>query len=356
MNAGAPDRNLCAEMLATQIRRHGPITMADFMEAAVDAYYAKGDVFGTHGDFTTAPEISQVFGELIGLWAAVTWQHMGAPTPFYLVECGPGRGTLMSDVLRATSQVEGFSEAADVRFVERSASLKAIQRKALGERPVQWHETLEDVPAGPFILIGNEFLDALPVRQFEKTAKGWSERCVTLDDNGAFKLLRRPVPNFPDPTEAAKGAIVEVSPAVDAVIEQVAAAVARYNGAALFIDYGHMQSGMGDTLQAVKDHQFADVLAMPGEVDLTAHVDFGRVAQVAAAGGAKVHGPVEQGTWLTKLGVHLRAARLTDGKSAEVVASIDAGVSRLVNGDAMGALFKVIAFTAPHAPAPEGFA
>jgi len=349
-------KNLCAEMLAAQIRRHGPITMADFMAAAVDAYYAKGDVFGTKGDFTTAPEISQVFGELIGLWAAVAWQRMGAPKPFYFIECGPGRGTLMSDALRAASQMEGFSDAADVRLIERSAALKTLQRKAMGERAVTWHETLDDVPSGSFILIANEFLDALPVRQFEKTAKGWSERCVTVESDGAFKLIRRPVPNFPDPTDAAKGAVVEVSPDVDAFVAKVAAAAARYNGAALFIDYGHAHSGMGETLQAVKDHQFADVLAAPGDVDLTAHVDFQRVAQIAAANGAKAHGPVEQGAWLTQLGVQLRAARLTAGKSPEVAAEIDAGVARLVNADAMGRLFKVIALTAPEAATPEGFA
>ena len=349
-------KNLCAEMLAAQIRRHGPITMADFMEAAVDAYYARGDVFGVDGDFTTAPEISQVFGELVGLWAAVAWQNMGAPKPFYFIECGPGRGTLMSDALRAAAHVEGFSAAADVRLIERSKALRAIQRKTLGDRAVTWHETMDDIPAGPFILIGNEFLDALPIRQFEKTAKGWSERCVTVETNGTFKLIRRPVPNFPDPTDAARGAIVEVSPAVDGFAAQVAAAVVLYNGAALFIDYGHAQSGMGDTLQAVKAHQFADVLDAPGEVDLTAHVDFQRVAQIAKANGAAVHGPVEQGTWLTQLGVQLRAARLTAGKSPDVAAGIDAGVARLVNADAMGSLFKVLALTAPNAPAPEGFA
>ena len=355
MNAVA-QKNLCAEILAAQIRRHGPITLADFMAAAVDAYYAKGDVFGTGGDFTTAPEISQVFGELIGLWAAVTWQRLGSPHPFYFIECGPGRGTLMHDALRAAAHVDGFAKAADVRLVERSAALKALQRKTLGERAVTWHETLDEIPSGPFILIANEFLDALPIRQFEKTAKGWSERCVTVENDGTFKLIRRPVPNFPDPTDAARGAIVEVSPAVDAFAAQVAAAVARYNGAALFIDYGHTQSGMGDTLQAVKDHQFADVLAAPGDVDLTAHVDFQRVAQIAMANGAAVHGPVEQGAWLTQLGVQLRAARLTAGKPADVAANIDAGVARLVNADAMGSLFKVIALTAPAAPALEGFA
>ena len=349
-------KNLCAEMLAAQIRRHGPITMADFMEAAVDAYYARGDVFGADGDFTTAPEISQVFGELIGLWAAVAWQSIGAPKHFHFIECGPGRGTLMSDALRATAQIEGFSAAADVRLIERSKALKAIQRKTLGERPITWHATMDDVPAGPFILIANEFLDALPIRQFEKTAKGWSERCVTAESDGTFKLIRRPVPNFPDPTGAARGAIVEVSPAVDAFAAQVATAVVRYSGAALFIDYGHAQSGMGDTLQAVSAHQFTDVLAAPGEVDLTAHVDFQRVAQIAKANGAVVHGPVEQGEWLTRLGVQLRAARLTAGKSPEVAADIDAGVARLVNTDAMGSLFKVIALTAPDTPAPEGFA
>jgi NADH dehydrogenase [ubiquinone] 1 alpha subcomplex assembly factor 7 len=169
-------------------------------------------------------------------------------------------------------------------------------------------------------------------------------------------LIRRPVPNFPDPTDAAKGAVVEVSPDVDAFVAKVAAAAARYNGAALFIDYGHAHSGMGETLQAVKDHQFADVLAAPGDVDLTAHVDFQRVAQIAAANGAKAHGPVEQGAWLTQLGVQLRAARLTAGKSPEVAAEIDAGVARLVNADAMGRLFKVIALTAPEAATPEGFA
>jgi NADH dehydrogenase [ubiquinone] 1 alpha subcomplex assembly factor 7 len=343
------------ELLSAHIRREGPLNVADYMAASAEVYYGRPDVFGAKGDFITAPEVSQVFGELVGLWCVVTWQQMGSPAKFNLVECGPGRGTLMSDALRAAAHVSEFAKAADVHLVERSAALKEKQRDALKDRDVTWHDDLAGVPAGPTILIANEFLDALPIRQFEKTAEGWGERYVDMDKPGRFAFILRPVPGFPDPTNAAVGAVCEVSPAVDAFVEATAEHLVRDGGAALFFDYGHVHSGLGDTLQAVKDHRFHGVLESPGEADLTAHVDFARVAQVAAAKGARIHGPVEQGAWLERLGIQQRGERLKAGRSRDVAAGIDAGIQRLTASDAMGKLFKVIALTSPGAPAPEGF-
>jgi NADH dehydrogenase [ubiquinone] 1 alpha subcomplex assembly factor 7 len=344
------------ELLSAHIRREGPLNVADYMAASAEVYYGRPDVFGAKGDFITAPEVSQVFGELVGLWCAVAWQQMGCPAKFKLIECGPGRGTLMTDALRATAQVSGFAEAAEIHLMERSATLKEKQRAALKDREVTWHDDLASVPAGPSILIANEFLDALPIRQFEKTTDGWGERHVDMDKPGRFTFILRPVPGFPDPTNAAVGAVCEVSPAVDAFVEATAERIARDGGAALFIDYGHTHSGLGDTLQAVKDHRFHGVLESPGEADLTAHVDFARVAQVAATKGARVHGPVEQSAWLERLGIHPRGERLKAGRSRDVAASVDAGIKRLTGADAMGKLFKVIALTSSGAPAPEGFA
>jgi len=344
-----------ATILAERIREGGPISIAEYMSTVAEAYYARGDVFGVAGDFITAPEISQTFGELIGLWCAVTWQNMGAPEHFHLVECGPGRGTLMKDLLRAAQRAPGFLKAAEIHLIERSPALKGMQRAALKNHAVTWHDDIAAVPDGPqepMILVGNEFLDALPIRQFQKTADGWRERCVTTTKDGAFTFtLKDAAPE--NPPAADLGAVYETSPAIADFISKISARIARDGGAVLLIDYGHGVSAAGDTLQAVKKHKPCGIFETPGEADLTAHVDFEAVAR--AAHPLKVFGPVAQGTWLNRLGIKLRGLQLAKGKPPETARSIESGIRRLTEPEAMGALFKVIALTHPALATPDGF-
>ncbi len=359
MNAPLQDMSACAHALTAQIQRDGPMSVADFMAAASDAYYARGDVFGAAGDFTTAPEISQTFGEIIGAWIAVTWQNMGGAAPLRLVECGPGRGTLMADALRAASRVDGFSQAVQVHLVERSAALRSRQRATLGGRAVAWHAAVSEVPPGPMILVANEFLDALPIRQFEKTGDGWAERCVTLNAAGRFTFTLRPAPDAPVPPalagRAPAGAIFETAPAVMTAVASIARRIAEGGGAALLIDYGYTVAGLGDSLQGVKAHRHHPVLETPGEADLTAHVNFAAVAETARHCGASVHGPIEHGAWLKRLGINARGATLATAASPDKARDILAGIERLTAPAAMGSLFKVIAITHRTLPVPDGF-
>lgn len=345
---------MIADALAARIRNSGPLSIADYMSAVAEAYYARGDVFGVKGDFITAPEISQTFGELIGLWCAVVWQNMGSPATFHLVECGPGRGTLMKDLSRAAARVSGFASAARVHLVERSAALKTIQRETLKAQAVTWHDEIVSVPPGPTILVANEFLDALPIHQLEMTTAGWRERCVGLDDKGAFQIILRDGEPWGGPP-APPGAIFETSPAILNFIAHVSRRLSASGGAALFIDYGHDPTAFGETLQAVKKHKPCGLFETPGEADLTAHVDFDAVARTASAEGLKVHGPVAQGTWLSRLGIKLRGLQLAKGKDADAARAIESGIRRLTEADAMGALFKVMALTHPALAMPEGF-
>jgi NADH dehydrogenase [ubiquinone] 1 alpha subcomplex assembly factor 7 len=341
------------------IARDGFITVADYMNIVAAAYYARGDVFGVKGDFTTAPEISQTFGEIIGLWCAVTWQQMGQPDPFRLVECGPGRGTLMADLLRAAKQVPGFLAAAEIHLVERSRALRAMQREKLADFTVAWHDHFADVPPGPSIVVGNEFLDALPIRQFLRTPEGWAERVIKRD-GAALVFATHAVDNAPLPipvaVSAAEGDIFEYSDAVAAFTAEVARRVTRDGGAALLIDYGHTASAVGETLQAVKQHQYVPVLENPGSADLTAHVDFAAVKNAARREGAAVFGPIAQGIWLKDLGIGVRQMQLARGKPANIAQTIEQGLRRLTDPHGMGVLFKVIALSNPHLPPVEGFA
>lgn len=349
--ASAPE-----QALRTRIRAEGSIGLDAFMDAASAAYYAAGEAIGAAGDFITAPEISQCFGELIGLWAAVTWRDMGAPTPFNLVELGPGRGTLMADALRAAAPVPGFLAAVGIHLVERSAGLIRRQQQALAAHTVHWHGDIDELPVGPAIVVANEFLDALPIRQWEYAAQGWNERRVTLDDGGAFQFaLQSSDIRVPAHVEASPGAIYETSPAVEAVTAALAARITRDGGAALLIDYGYDGRVSGDTLQAVHKHRPVEVLAAAGARDLTAHVNFAAVAQTADAAGARVFGPIEQGAWLRRLGIDVRAERLARGKTQAVGETILAGVRRLTDARAMGSLFKVMALAAPSLSTLEGF-
>jgi NADH dehydrogenase [ubiquinone] 1 alpha subcomplex assembly factor 7 len=352
--------------LADLIRADGPIPVARFMALCLGhprhGYYLTRDPLGRAGDFVTAPEITQMFGELIGLWCADAWSRMGAPERVALVELGPGRGTLMADALRALKVVPALRASLAVHLVETSPALQACQRTALAAAgvPVFWHARLEDVPDGPSLIVANEFLDALPVTQLVRAADGWHERQVGLDAEGrlAFGLSPACLPDalVPAPLRAAPpGSLIELSPERAAVAREIARRLVAHGGAALIVDYGHTQSSPGDTLQAVKGHAFADPLAEPGEADLTSHVDFAALAAAARAEGAAVHGPVTQGAFLGALGIAVRAARLKAAAPGQAQ-DIDAALNRLIAPGAMGSLFKVLAIADPKLGPLAGFA
>ena len=355
-------------MLARRIAAGGPIGVADYMATALGhpryGYYRSRDPLGARGDFVTAPEISQMFGELLGLWCAATWQALGRPAPVLLVELGPGRGTLIADGLRAVARtVPAFSAALTLHLVETSPVLRARQRRTLAAvwpRPgPAWHHGLETVPSGPLLVIANEFFDALPVDQYLRTADGWCERRVGLDPaSGRLRFEPGPVtvPDLPAAlSRAVAGDIVEVCPEAAKVAAAIGERVVRDGGAALIVDYGHPRSAPGDTLQAVRGHAFADVLERPGEVDLTHHVDFEALAAAATAAGARTLGPIPQGAFLRRLGIEQRAAALRATATPEQAADVAAALRRLVDPRAMGALFKVLAITHPAGPPLPGF-
>lgn len=356
-----------ADLIARRIRAAGPLTVAEFMAEALQhprhGYYTGRDPLGAAGDFITAPEVSQVFGELIGLWCAEVWAQMGRPDPVLLVELGPGRGTLMADGLRALAVAPDFRRALRLHLVETSPALRALQARALAKAEPIWHERLEAVPAGPLLLVANEFLDALPIRQFERRSGGWHERRVGLAPGGnkfAFALDPAPSPSAalipPRLSTAPEGSVAEVRPAALSLAGGLAERLASEEGAALFIDYGHGESACGDTLQAVRQHRYHPVLEAPGSADLTAHVDFEAFAGAARDAGARSCGPVTQGSFLRTLGIELRAQQLVANASPESGAAIRAGMRRLIDADQMGTLFKVLALTHPDLPTPAGFA
>ncbi len=365
-----------AHHLARRILMEGPMTVASFMAEALGhprwGYYTAHDPFGAAGDFITAPDISQMFGELIGLWAADTWQRLGMPAHLRLIELGPGRGTLMSDALRAASALPPFRQALSVHFVETSPVLRQRQRAALASHRFadggpHWHDRLEDVPDGPAIVIANEFFDALPIRQVQKTPHGWKERLVDLDPAAPAEAPRfRFVLDLVGSPGAAlvpaglatapDGSVFESSPASQAVARVLGARLAAQGGAALIIDYGHdLGPAVGETLQAVRRHAYAPVLDDPGEADITAHVDFESLAEAAAEAGATAFGTVEQGEWLQRLGIVQRAAVLKRTATPKQADDIDSALRRLIGTDQMGTLFKVLALTCPGLDAPAGF-
>jgi SAM-dependent MidA family methyltransferase len=321
------------------------------------------DPFGSEGDFTTAPEISQMFGELIGLWTAAVWRSMGSPDLLRLVELGPGRGTLMADALRAARVMPGFQSALAVHLVEISPALKQRQNEALGtlDMPLYWHESIEQVPDGPTIIIANEFFDAMPVHQAIKQETGWHERVVEIDADGSlvFGTAEDPIPHFegilpPAVRSAPEGALFEWRS--DTMALALGRRVCRAPGAALVIDYGHARSAAGDTLQAVGQHNYADPLDIPGQLDLTAHVDFQALAQAADSIGAAVHGPIEQGPFLRNLGIESRAAVLKN-HAHDKTTEIDGALRRLtdMSEHGMGRMFKVLGLSDPKLGALPGF-
>ena len=363
--------NALARILRRRIERQGPITVADYMAAALGhpkyGYYLGKDPFGVRGDFITAPEISQMFGELIGLWCVICWRQMERPEVVHLVELGPGRGTLMADALGAARAAPDFIDAMRLHLVETSPALRARQGENLGEYAPRWHARLDGVPDGRMILIANEFFDALPVQQFERTGKGWVERLVQFDaasDQFRFTLATGAAePDAPLPASvlhAARqtvplGAIGEVSPEGRALARDIGGRLARSGGVALIVDYGHERSAPGETLQAVKGHRYHDVLADPGAADLTAHVDFEALAAAAAGAGAATFGPVSQGAFLGSLGIDARTEALLEGASPGQARDLRSGLRRLVASGEMGVLFKALCLAHPGQSAPPGF-
>ncbi len=356
-----------AEHLKELIRADGPIAVAEYMRIVLtgraDSYYMRGEAFGAAGDFVTAPEISQIFGELIGLWCVDTWRKLGAPKKFSLIELGPGRGTLMKDALRAARVAPDFLSAASLTLVEVSRVLRRLQEDALHDAPVsspRWFDRLDDLDIGhdPLIVVANEFFDALPTRQFVRTERGWFERCVGLDRRG--KLAFGAAPDVVDPAvvplrEAAVGSIVEMSPARSILARAIGERIANSSGAALVIDYGFAGPATGDTLQAVKRHAYVDALSAPGEADVTSHVDFTALGAAFREGGAGVSSLIGQGDFLTRLGAFERVQMLKRTATAAQAEQLDQAYLRLTGAQAMGSLFKVLCAYAPATLQLAGF-
>jgi SAM-dependent MidA family methyltransferase len=350
------------QRLKERIGLSGPLSVADYMAAClldpVAGYYTTREPFGTAGDFVTAPEVSQMFGELIAAWLLSAWEECGRAAGAVLVELGPGRGTLMRDVCRTLRRLDGaWFGRRPIAMIEASPRLREIQRETLGEFTTKatWLDDLEDLPERPLLIVANEFFDALPIRQYQKRDGAWRERVIGLDGTGELAFGLGPgtvdadlLPSGSDrqPDET----VVEVSPARAAAMAAVARRL-RAGGAGLFVDYGHLVPGFGDTFQAVRRHSFESVLANPGEADLTAHVDF-----AALAAAAKAHGlaawAATQGEFLLNLGLLERAGALGTGAGAERQERLRGEVERLAGPDAMGELFKVLAVGQPGSTLP----
>lgn len=350
----SPDAGQLALRLAKQIEGSGPISVAEYMRAANSEYYGSGDPFGVDGDFITAPEISQMFGELVGMWLTDIWMRQNSPSTCHYVELGPGRGTLAADALRAMAQF-GFTPR--THFVETSPALRAKQAEHVPA--AEFHDSISDLPTdGPLLVIANEFFDALPVRQLILTHAGWRERVVVRDRGTKFAAM--PGSSAMDAAvsqaflNSPVGSIFETSPDSSGVMYEIAARIAVQGGAMLIVDYGYVQPGLGSTLQAVKAHDFADPFLDPGTRDLTAHVNFLELGNIARIRELGVAGPTAQGVWLSALGIQQRAAMLIEAspeRSEEIMAARD----RLIKADQMGTLFKVMAVHSPDWPVPEGF-
>ena len=335
------------------IANHGPISLQHYMGEANARYYASRDPLGAGGDFVTAPEISQMFGEMVGIWLADVWARAGRPDQVLYVELGPGRGTLARDALAVLRR---FGCHPQVHLVESSPALARLQAELVPE--AVYHADLASVPGeAPLLLVGNEFLDALPVRQLVKTGAGWRERMVALAD-GAFVPVAgaRPMDAaVPDALRgAASGAIIETCPGAAAVVDEIARRLASQGGAALLVDYGYDGEATGSTLQAVRAHRKVDPFVTPGEADLTALVDFAAMAQVARRQGARVLGPAEQGHWLAALGIEARAAALAKA-APHKAGDVTTALFRLTGAEAMGSLFKVLGLVGPDWPQGVGF-
>lgn len=368
--------------IAQRIAQSGPISVAAYMAAALSdpefGYYARRMPLGAEGDFVTAPDISQMFGELIGLWCVDLFEQLGSPRALRLIELGPGRGTLMADLWRAAVIRPEFQKAMRIHLVEMNPTLRALQKTALQGVAAEWHENFAHAAeraaasaraaqdgvapdgAAPFIVIANEFFDALPVHQLVKTGSGWRERRIGFDSAAQaffFVAAAEPTPICaevpPALHDAAPGSIFEINLEACALMEQIAAELAASRGAALVIDYGHGAVAAGDTLQAVRGHRYHDALADPGLADVTAHVDFAALIRAAKAKGVRTWRPVTQGEFLRRLGIAQRAERLSQSRPDQAD-EISTALRRLIDGDKMGTLFKVLAVADPSL-IPAGF-
>ncbi len=348
----AAPANLSQRIMRT-IQATGPISVAQYMAESNAHYYARSDPLGAEGDFITAPEISQMFGELIGLWLADLWIRAGKPDNCHYVEFGPGRGTLARDALRSMAK---FGLSPNIHMVETSPALR--EKQAAIVPAAIFHDDMETLPGdGPLLIVANEFFDALPVHQVVATHAGWRERVVARDGRKFMPLPgSRPMDNIvPEKyRRAAPGTILESNPASTAIAGEMAHRISQQGGAAIAVDYGYAEMQTGSSLQAVARHEKVDPFENPGEIDLTAHVNFADLAEAASAQGAIVHGPVTQGLWLKMLGIDARAAALTT-KQPHAKDDIESALERLTSGEQMGELFKVIAFTANDWPWAEGF-
>ena len=354
--------NRLGQKIARLIETSGPLSVADYMAICLfdpaDGYYTTRDPFGAGGDFVTAPEVSQIFGELVGAWLVVAWHALGRPLPVTLAEIGPGRGTMMRDVIRTIGRLApDLGHSASFALVEASPRLAALQKETLRDTGARldWFESLDAVPAGPLLVACNELFDALPFRQFVRQDGRWLERAVGLDDAGGFRFVAgmatlEPGALPPDAENAPDGSIFEIAPARDALLELIAGRIAAQGGAGIFFDYGHLAPGLGDTFQAVSRHGFAGVLESPGEADLTSHVDFSALAAVARTHGLQACSTT-QGKFLLAMGLLQRAGQLGAPLDEAGRAKISADVDRLAGPDAMGELFKVLAILPAGAPA-----
>jgi NADH dehydrogenase [ubiquinone] 1 alpha subcomplex assembly factor 7 len=345
--AVTPLQKIIDEIIAAE----GPLPLDRYMGLCLGhpayGYYMTRDPLGAQGDFVTAPEISQIFGELVGVWCATAWVAMGKPPKFNLVELGPGRGTFMADILKASKAMPGFGDAAKVHLVEISPVLCKLQGEKLG-RNATWHETLATVGDGPMLLVANEFFDAIPIRQFEKRDRKWFERCIGASGPGFM-------PATLDPAQGMNGDVIEFAPQRLGLAQDVGVRLSRDPGAALIIDYGHLQTGPGDTLQGLRAHAYVPITDMPGESDITSHVDFEALGKALVQGGAKTYPAMSQRDFLLAMGIEPRAAMLAanaDGDASEIMLR---GVARLIGEAEMGNLFKVMVGTSPELATPYPF-
>jgi len=342
-------------ILIRRIRAEGPMTLADYMATCLlhpqFGYYATRDPFGQSGDFITAPEISQMFGELVGLALAQSWIDQGSPSPFTLAEVGPGRGTLMADILRATKAVAGFHAAARIYLVEASETLKTVQAKTLNTANVSWVADVSSLPDAPLWLVANEFFDALPIRQFHRSESGWRERLVHVTENDDLGFGLATATDFADLAhrldDTVVGDVVETCAPARGIISSIGQRINAFGGGALIIDYGDWHS-LGDTFQAVRSHQPRDPFETPGLADLTAHVDFEALALAVPCAYSRV---TPQGVFLERLGIVVRAQALAANLSGDGLENHVTAFQRLTHADEMGTLFKVMALY-PHGAKP----
>jgi NADH dehydrogenase [ubiquinone] 1 alpha subcomplex assembly factor 7 len=342
-----PLEQIIREIIATQ----GAISLATYMELALQhptyGYYRVREPLGRSGDFITAPEVSQMFGEMVGIWCVETWRSLGKPHPFALVELGPGRGTMMQDILRATAHVSGFHAAKKLYLLDSDEALRNQQNEKLGDNAPHYIDVIAQLPPIPTIILANEFFDALPVRQFQKTFRGWTERMVTLEED-SLVLAPRPLESGEEDLipammrDAVPETIVETSLKGQNIVRELAQHVQAQTGAILIVDYGYAAPSGAATLQAVSSHAYTDIFERPGEIDLTAHVDFSALIDAASEARASVSSVIGQGEFLKNMGIEIRADQLKKRATFPQAATINADLHRLIDDEQMGALFKVV--------------